>query len=75
MVLGNHPNNTPGNLFKVMVEGADRAKGDPHPVVQGPAAIDGWLDVLLKVAREKAKALLMDISDEDQPSWISVCHT
>ena len=56
VVLGNHPNNTPGNLFKLMVEGADRAKGDPHPVVQGPAAIDEWLDVLLEVAREKAKA-------------------
>ena len=56
VVLGNHPFNTPGNLFKLMVEGADRAKGDPHPVVQGPAAIDEWLDVLLEVAREKAKA-------------------
>ena len=56
VVLGNHPNNTPGNLFKLMVEGADRANGEPHPVVQGPAAIDEWLDALLEVAREKAKA-------------------
>ncbi len=56
VVLGNHPTNTPGNLFKLMVEGADRAKGDPHPVVQGPADIDAWLDALLEVAREKAQA-------------------
>ena len=56
VVLGNHPANTPGNLFKLMFEGADRVKSDPHPVVQGPAAIDAWMDTLLEVAREKAEA-------------------
>ena len=56
VVLGNHPANTPGHLFKLMFEGADRATGEPHPVVQGPAAINDWLDTLLEVAREKAKA-------------------
>ena len=56
VVLGNHPNNTPGHLFKLMVEGADRAEGDAHPVVQGPAVINEWFDALFKVAREKAKA-------------------
>ncbi len=56
VVLGNHPANTPGNLFKLMFEGADRVQSDPHPVVQGPAAIDAWMDTLLKVAREKAEA-------------------
>ena len=56
VVLGNHPNNTPGNLFKLMVDGTDRAQGDPHPVVQGPAAIDDWFDTLLEVAWQKAEA-------------------
>lgn len=56
VVLGNHPNNTPGNLFKLMVEGTDRAQGDPHPVVQGPAAIDDWFDTLLEAAWQKAEA-------------------
>ena len=56
VVLGNHPNNTPGNLFKLMVEGTDRAQGDPHPVVQEPAAIDDWFDTLLEVAWQKAEA-------------------
>ena len=56
VILGNHPNNTPGNLFKLIVEGADRAAGDPHPVVQGRAAIDDWFDTLLDIARQKAEA-------------------
>jgi metallo-beta-lactamase class B len=56
VVLGNHPDNTPGHLFKLMIDGANRAKGAPHPVVQGPAAIDKWMDALLEAAREKAKA-------------------
>jgi metallo-beta-lactamase class B len=56
VVLGNHPNNTPGHLFKLIVEGADRDNGDPHPVAQGPADIDEWLDALLEVGREKAEA-------------------
>jgi hypothetical protein len=56
VVLGNHPDNTPGHLFKLMVEAGGRARGAPHPVVQGPAAIDKWSDALLEAAREKAKA-------------------
>ena len=56
VVLSNHPNMVPGHLFKRMLEGADRAKGDPHSVVQGPAAIDEWFDVILEVARKKAEA-------------------
>ena len=56
VILGNHPNNTPGNLFKLIVEGAGRAAGDPHPVVQGRAAIDDWFDTLLDIARQKAEA-------------------
>jgi metallo-beta-lactamase class B len=56
VVLGNHPDNTPGHLFKLMSKGVDRAKGAPHPVVQGRAAIDEWMDTLLAAAREKAKA-------------------
>ena len=51
VVLSNHPNMVPGHLFKRMLDGADRAKGDPHSVVQGPAAIDEWFDVILEVAR------------------------
>ena len=58
VVLGNHPNNTPGHLFKLTVEGADRDNGDPHPVVQGPADIDEWLDALLEVGRQKDQAPL-----------------
>ena len=56
VILGNHPNNTPGNLFKLMVEGADRGPGDPHPVVQGSAAIDEWFDTLLNLGWQKAEA-------------------
>ena len=56
VVLGNHPNNTPGNLFKLIVEGSDRAVGDPHPVMQGSAAINDWFDTLLEVAWQKAEA-------------------
>ncbi len=56
VILGNHPNNTPGNLFKLIFEGADRATGDPHPVVQGSAVIDDWFDTLLEVAWQKAEA-------------------
>ena len=56
VVLSNHPNMVPGHLFKRMLDGADRAKGDPHSVVQGPAAIDEWFDVILEVARKKAEA-------------------
>ena len=56
VVLSNHPFMVPGNLFKRMLDEADRAKGDPHPVVQGQAAINEWFDSLLKIAREKAKA-------------------
>ncbi len=75
VVLGNHPNNTPGHLFKLMVEGADRAIGEPHPVVQGPAAIvSGWTFYWRSHGR-RPRPLLMDISDEDQPSRISFCHT
>lgn len=55
VVLGNHPNNTPGHLFKLMANGFDR-KGSTHPAVQGRAAIDQWMDTLLAAAREKAKA-------------------
>jgi hypothetical protein len=58
VVLGNHPNNTPGHLFKLTVEEADRDNGDPHPVVQGPADIDEWLDALLEVGRQKDQAPL-----------------
>ena len=56
VVLSNHPFMVPGNLFKLMLEGADRATGDPHPVVQGPAAIDVWFDAILEAARKKAAA-------------------
>ena len=56
VVLSNHPNMVPGNLFKRMLDGADRTAQDLHPVVQGPAAIDEWLDAILEVAREKAAA-------------------
>ena len=56
VVLGNHPNNTPGHLFKLMVDGADRAAAEPHPVVQGPEEIDAWFDALLEVGRAKAAA-------------------
>jgi hypothetical protein len=54
VVLGNHPNNTPGHLFALMSK--ERAKGAPHPVVQGRAVIDKWMDTLLEAAGEKAKA-------------------
>ncbi len=56
VVLGNHAFNTPGHLFKLMVDGADRTDQDPHPVVQGAAANDEWLDALSELGREKAKA-------------------
>ena len=56
VVLSNHPFMVPGNLFKRMLDGASRAKEDPHPVVQGPAVIDEWLDAILEVARKKAAA-------------------
>ena len=56
VILGNHPNNTPGNLFKMIFEGVDRAPGGPHPVVQGRAAIDDWFDTLLEIAWQKAES-------------------
>ena len=56
VILGNHPNNTPGNLFKLIFEGANRAAGDPHPVVQGRDAIDHWFDTLLEIAWQKAES-------------------
>ena len=56
VILGNHPNNTPGNLFKLIFEGANRAPGDPHPVVQGRDAIDHWFDTLLEIAWQKAES-------------------
>ncbi len=56
MVLGNHPNNTPGHLFKLILDGAHREEGDPHPVVQGPAVIEDWMDALLEAAWQKAEA-------------------
>ena len=56
VILGNHPNNTPGNLFKLIFEGANRSPGDPHPVVQGRDAIDHWFDTLLEIAWQKAES-------------------
>lgn len=56
VVLGNHPANTPGNLFKLVLEAGDREPGEPHPFVQGSAVINAWMDTLLEVAREKLNA-------------------
>ena len=54
-MLSNHPFMVPGNLFKRMSE-PDGTGPDAHPVVQGQAALDAWLEALLEVAREKAQA-------------------
>ena len=58
VMLSNHPFMVPGNLFKRMIEGAGNAQAEPrtHPVVQGKAALETWLEQLLEVAREKAQA-------------------
>ena len=56
VVLGNHPNNTPGHLFNLKVELDNREKRDPHPFVQGSDVIDEWLDAFLVAGREKAAA-------------------
>jgi metallo-beta-lactamase class B len=56
VVLGNHPNNTPGHLFNLKIALDNRKKGAPHPFVQGSAVIDKWLDAWLVAGREKAAA-------------------
>ena len=56
VVLGNHPNNTPGHLFKLLVDGVHGDHGHSHPFVQGSAAIDEWFDALLEVGWQKAEA-------------------
>jgi hypothetical protein len=45
----------PGNLFRRMLE-LDGTERTLHPVVQGQAAIDTWLESLLKVARQKVES-------------------
>lgn len=58
VMLSNHPFMVPGNLFRRMSEPAGTGPdGQPaHPVVQGRAEIDAWLEALLAVAHEKARA-------------------
>lgn len=57
VVLSNHPFMVPGHLFTRMSEldGTERTDGATHPVVQGQAENNEWLDALLKIAREKAE--------------------
>ena len=55
VVLSNHPFMVPGNLFRRMLE-LDGTERTLHPVVQGQAAIDTWLESLLKVARQKVES-------------------
>ena len=49
--------------------------GDPHPVVQGAAAIDDWFDTLLEIAWQKAEPRRMAISDGPASSRIRCCRT
>jgi len=55
VVLSNHPFMMPVHLFEA-VNKIDGSKRSTHPLALGNAAIDDWLDTLLKIAREKAEA-------------------
>lgn len=54
VVLSNHPFMMPGHLFERM-RTVDGSRRSIHPLAFGPAAINEWLDSLLKIAREKAE--------------------
>ena len=54
VVLSNHPFMMPVHLFEAMNK-VERSNPRPHPLAIGHAANNQWLDVLLKVAREKAE--------------------
>lgn len=54
VVLSNHPFMMPVHLFEAMSK-VDRSKPGPHPLAIGQAAITQWLDLMLKIAREKAE--------------------
>jgi metallo-beta-lactamase class B len=54
VVLSNHPFMMPVHLFEA-VQKVDASKPGTHPLALGHAAINEWLDSLLKIAREKAE--------------------
>jgi metallo-beta-lactamase class B len=56
VVLSNHPFMMPVHLFEKMQNyKVDGSKPGTHPLVLGHAAINEWLDLMLKIAREKAE--------------------
>lgn len=54
VVLSNHPFMMPVHLFERM-HNVDRARPGPHPLALGHGPINDWLDLMLKIAREKAE--------------------
>jgi metallo-beta-lactamase class B len=54
VVLSNHPFMMPVHLFEAM-QRVGASKPPAHPLALGHAAINEWLDAVLKIAREKAE--------------------